>query len=192
VKQLGDSSIEIGRIVSVINDLAVQTDLLAINANIEATRAGESGRGFGIVATEIADLAARSAAATREIASVIEMIQRQTNEVVEAMTHGSAQVVEGSHLARNAKQSAMYGVQVAQQMDGLVKSISETITAQTQTSQSATELVKTLCDRSSHSLETSDRVRNQLQHTIAATETLHASVGQFRVQEVAAPESTPS
>lgn len=191
VKQLGDSSKEIGRVVSLINDLAVQTDLLAINANIEASRAGESGRGFSMVATEIADLAARSAGATREIASMVEMIQRQTNEVVEAMGQGANQVVEGSHLARNAKQTTMHVVHVAQQIDHLVQSISETIAAQTQTSQAVMESAKAIADQSNQTLATSDRVQDQLKQTVEVTETLQTSMGEFKVRGISSPEFTP-
>lgn len=183
VKQLGDSSQQIGRIVSLINDLAVQTDLLAINANIEASRAGEAGRGFGIVATEIGELATRSAAATREIATMIETIQEQTNEVVNVMGHGATQVVEGSHLARNAKQSLIHVVQVSRQIDELVKSISAAIATQTQTSRSLTELIKDMTEMSNRTSSSSHRVSDALRQTVGVAEELKASVDKFKVHE---------
>src|SRR3569832_2916329 len=93
VKHLGESSQEISKVVSLINQIALQTNLLAINAGIEAARAGEEGQGFAVVAEEVGELAARSAAATKEIEQIVESIQKETSDVVEAMEVGTAQVV---------------------------------------------------------------------------------------------------
>lgn len=182
VKQLGESSQQIGRVVSLINDLATQTDLLAINASIEATRAGEHGRGFGIVANEIGELASRSATATREIAALIEATQQQITEVVEAMNRGATQVVEGAHLARNAKQSLIHVVQVSEQMDSLVNSISEAMISQANTSQSVTELIKEVAQVSSLTSDSSVRMSKALRQTVDVAEELQSSVGMFKVQ----------
>lgn len=182
VKQLGESSQQIGRVVSLINDLATQTDLLAINASLEATRAGEHGRGFSIVANEIAELASRSATATREIKAIIETIQQQTGEVVEAMNRGATQVVEGAHLARNAKQSLIHVVQVSQQMDHLVKSISETMASQAVTSRSVTDLIKEVAEVSTRTSDSSLRVSEALRQTVDVAEELQSSVGMFKIQ----------
>ena len=181
VKQLGDSSQQIGRVVSLINDLATQTDLLAINASIEATRAGEHGRGFGIVANEIGELASRSAGATREIAALVETIQQQINQVVEAMHRGATQVVEGAHLARNAKQNLIHVVQVSQQMDSLVNSISEAMVSQANTSRSVTGLIKEVAQVSTLTSDSSVRVSKALRQTIEVAEELQSSVGTFKV-----------
>jgi twitching motility protein PilJ len=182
VKQLGESSQQIGRVVSLINDLATQTDLLAINASIEATRAGEHGRGFSIVANEIAELASRSANATREIAAIIETIQQQTGEVVSTMTHGATQAVESAHSARNAKQSLLHVVQVSQQMDQLVKSISETMAAQAMTSRSVTSLIQEVAEVSNRTSDSSLRVSDALRQTVGVAEELQSSVGMFKIQ----------
>ncbi|BAU10507.1 methyl-accepting chemotaxis protein [Leptolyngbya sp. NIES-3755] len=182
VKQLGESSQQIGRVVSLINDLATQTDLLAINASIEATRAGEQGRGFGIVANEIGELASRSATATREIAALIETTQQQITEVVEAMNRGATQVVEGAHLARNAKQSLIHVVQVSEQMDSLVNSISEAMVSQASTSQSVTELIKEVAQVSTLTSDSSVRVSKALRQTVDVADELQSSVGMFKVQ----------
>ncbi|MCU0548830.1 MAG: methyl-accepting chemotaxis protein [Leptolyngbya sp. Prado105] len=182
VKQLGESSQQIGRVVSLINDLATQTDLLAINASIEATRAGEHGRGFSIVANEIAELASRSANATREITMIIETIQHQTGEVVETMTQGATQAVESAHSARNAKQSLLHVVQVSQQMDQLVKSISETMASQADTSRSVTNLIKEVAEVSTRTSDSSLRVSDALRQTVDVAEELQSSVGMFKIQ----------
>ncbi|MGG6266702.1 methyl-accepting chemotaxis protein [Leptolyngbya sp. AN03gr2] len=182
VKQLGESSQQIGRVVSLISDLATQTDLLAINASIEATRAGEHGRGFGIVANEIGELASRSATATREIAALIETTQQQITEVVEAMNRGATQVVEGAHLARNAKQSLIHVVQVSEQMDSLVNSISEAMISQANTSQSVTELIKEVAQVSTLTSDSSVRVSKALRQTVDVADELQSSVGMFKIQ----------
>ncbi|MBD0362182.1 MAG: GAF domain-containing protein, partial [Coleofasciculus sp. C3-bin4] len=105
VKRLGESSQRISKVASLIDQIALQTNLLAINAGIEAARAGEQGQGFAVVAEEVGQLAARSAAATKEIELIVTNIQQETSEVVEAMELGTTQVVEGTHLVEDAKQS---------------------------------------------------------------------------------------
>lgn len=192
VKELGDSSQQIGRVISLINDLATQTDLLAINASIEATRAGEHGRGFGIVATEIGELASRSTTATREIAALIQTIQEQVTEVVEAMNRGATQVVESAHSARNAKQSLIHVVQVSGQMDGLVNSIAGATLSQTQSFQSLTDLIKEVAEVSTLTSNSSERVSKALRETVTVAEELQSSVGMFKVPAGDRPDQTGS
>jgi len=96
IKQLGESSQEIGDIVSLINDIADQTNILALNAAIQASMAGDAGRGFAVVADEVQRLAERSAAATKQIASLVKTIQTDTNEAVTSMEQTTAEVVKGA------------------------------------------------------------------------------------------------
>lgn len=102
IKRLGESSQEIGDIVSLINDIADQTNILALNAAIQASMAGEAGRGFAVVADEVQRLAERSAAATKQIEQLVKTIQTDTNEAVISMEQTTSEVVRGARLAQDA------------------------------------------------------------------------------------------
>ncbi|HEY9035731.1 MAG TPA: methyl-accepting chemotaxis protein [Pseudomonadales bacterium] len=102
IKRLGESSQEIGDIVSLINDIADQTNILALNAAIQASMAGDAGRGFAVVADEVQRLAERSSAATKQIEALVKTIQSDTNEAVISMEQTTAEVVRGARLAQDA------------------------------------------------------------------------------------------
>lgn len=181
VKRLGESSQQISKVVSLINQIALQTNLLAINAGIEAARAGEEGQGFAVVAEEVGELAARSAAATKEIEKIVENIQQETAEVVEAMELGTTQVVEGTHLVEDAKQSLSQILEVSRQIDVLVQSISSATVSQAETSQAVTELMKEIAKVSERTSNSTRLVSGSLQETVGIAAQLQASVGTFNV-----------
>lgn len=181
VKRLGESSQQISRVVSLINQIAMQTNLLAINAGIEAARAGEEGQGFAVVAEEVGELAARSAAATQEIEKLVDTIQRETSQVVEAMEQSTAQVVEGTHLVEDAKLSLNQIVDVSRQIDVLVQSISEATVSQVETSGVVTELMKQIAQISEQTSQSSRQVSLALRQTVEVAQELQDSVGEFEV-----------
>ncbi|WP_299044276.1 methyl-accepting chemotaxis protein [uncultured Thermosynechococcus sp.] len=181
VKRLGESSQQISKVISLINQIALQTNLLAINASIEAARAGEEGRGFAVVAEEVGELAARSAAATREIEQIVQTIQQETQEVVSAMETGTAQVVEGTRLVEVTKQNLEEIVQVSQHIDELVQSISQATVSQARTSNTVNTLMKDFAKVSEGMSATSKQISESLQATVDMAQELQNSVNIFKV-----------
>ncbi|MEH1941138.1 MAG: methyl-accepting chemotaxis protein [Nostoc sp.] len=181
VKRLGESSQQISRVVSLINQIAIQTNLLAINAGIEAARAGEEGQGFAVVAEEVGELAVRSAAATQEIEQIVENIQRETSEVVQAMEIGTTQVVEGTRIVEEAKLSLSQILDVSSQIDSLVQSISTATASQVETSQSVSHLMKDIAAISKRTSDSSRQVSESLQQTVEISQQLQETVEAFKV-----------
>lgn len=124
IKRLGESSQEIGNIIELINDIAEQTNILALNASIQASMAGEAGRGFAVVADEVQRLAERSTNATKQIEVLVRTIQSDTNETVVSMERSTTDVVGGALLAENAGAALDEIEQVSNQIANLVQNIS--------------------------------------------------------------------
>ncbi|MCU0526785.1 MAG: methyl-accepting chemotaxis protein [Elainella sp. Prado103] len=181
VKRLGESSQQISKVVSLINQIALQTNLLAINAGIEAARAGEEGQGFAVVAEEVGELAARSAAATREIEEIVAAIQRETSHVVEAMEQSTTQVVEGTQLVEDAKLSLSQILAVSRQIDELVQSISSNAVSQAETSSAVSQLMRQIAQVSERTSTSSLQVSHAIRQTVEIAQGLQASVGTFEV-----------
>jgi len=126
IKRLGESSQEIGDIVELINDIADQTNILALNAAIQAAMAGEQGRGFAVVADEVQRLAERSSHATKQIEALVKTIQTDTKEAVISMEQSTSNVVSGAKLAEDAGQALSEIEGVSTQLADLINNISET------------------------------------------------------------------
>ncbi|VAV85242.1 hypothetical protein MNBD_DELTA01-1748 [hydrothermal vent metagenome] len=135
VEALGKSSDEIGAIISVINDIADQTNLLALNAAIEAARAGEQGRGFAVVADEVRKLAEKTTKATKEIADMIKTIQNDTKGAMGSMHEGTKQVEEGVQLASEAGESLQQIVSSVDRVTDMVRQIATAAEEQSATSE---------------------------------------------------------
>jgi twitching motility protein PilJ len=124
IKRLGESSQEIGEIVELISDITEQTNVLALNAAIQAASAGEAGRGFSVVAEEVQRLAERSGEATKQIAAIVKTIQTDTQDAVSAMENSTRGVVEGTKLSDAAGQALQEISSVSTNLASLIESIS--------------------------------------------------------------------
>jgi twitching motility protein PilJ len=124
IKRLGESSQEIGDIVELINDIAEQTNILSLNAAIQATMAGEAGRGFAVVADEVQRLAERSSKATKQIEAIVRTIQNDTNEAISSMEKSTTGVVLGAKLSQDAGTSLEQIETVSNQLAALIDNIS--------------------------------------------------------------------
>ncbi|OGS91367.1 MAG: hypothetical protein A2Z95_08685 [Gallionellales bacterium GWA2_60_18] len=131
IKRLGESSQEIGEIVDLISDITEQTNVLALNAAIQAASAGEAGRGFSVVAEEVQRLAERSAEATKQIGALVKTIQSDTQDAVAAMEKSTQGVVEGAKLSDRAGQSLQEIERVSNELASLIASISVSTQVQT-------------------------------------------------------------
>ena len=126
IKRLGESSQEIGDIVEIINDISEQTNILALNAAIQAAMAGDAGRGFAVVADEVQRLAERSGNATKQIEALVKTIQADTNEAVISMERSTSEVVQGARLAQNAGAALEEIEHVSSSLAKLIQAISDT------------------------------------------------------------------
>ncbi len=150
VKELGKSSNQIGEIIQVIDDIADQTNLLALNAAIEAARAGEQGRGFAVVADEVRKLAERTTKATKEIATMIKQIQKDTGIAVESIESGTKEVDSGKELANKAISA----------LDEIIVSTNDTIDVINQVA-AASEEQSSAAEQISKSIESISNVTNE-------------------------------
>ncbi len=182
VKRLAESSQEISKIVGLISQIASRTNLLALNASIEAARAGDAGRGFAIVADEVRQLADRASKSSREIEQIVLQIQSETGSVMTAMEEGTQQVIQGTRLAEDAKRSLDKIIQVSQQIDGLVSSITAATVEQTDASRQVSQVMQSVELAAQETSQESQRVSASLQNLVGVARDLLNSVEQFRVE----------
>jgi twitching motility protein PilJ len=180
-QSLDESSNQIAKVVSLVQAISLQTNLLAINAGLEASRAGEEGEGFRVVAEQIGKLAKQAVNATHEIEEVLEAVQQNTKEVVEAMEEGKTQVVDSTHTILDARQNLEKIFEMSHQIDEIVQSISDATVSQAQTSKIVTALMQEIATISQHNSDSSRQVSSSLRHTVAIAEKLQQSVGRFKL-----------
>ena len=181
VKRLGESSQKISKVVNLISTFAEQTNLLALNAAIEAANAGEQGRGFAVVADKVRSLARQSAQATAEIESLVKDIQTETNEVVAAMEAGTEQVVTGTQLVDQTRQSLNKITATSAQISALVEAIASAAVAQSQVSESVTQTMSDVAASAQHNSTEATLVATSFKELLTVATELQASAGQFKV-----------
>lgn len=163
IKRLGESSQEIGDIVSLINDIADQTNILSLNAAIQASMAGDAGRGFAVVADEVQRLAERSSAATKQIAALVKTIQTDTNEAVISMEQTTSEVVGGAKRAQDA------GVAL-EEIESVSTSLAELI-------QNISNAARQQAASAGHVSNTMNVIQEITAQTVNSTEQTAASIG---------------
>ncbi len=182
VKRLAESSQEISKIVALISQIASRTNLLALNASIEAARAGDAGRGFAIVADEVRQLADRAAKSSKEIEQIVLQIQGETSSVMVAMEEGTQQVITGTKLAEQAKRSLDDIIQVSNRIDQLVRSITADTVEQTETSRQVAQVMQSVELTAQETSQEAQRVSRSLQNLVGVASDLQTSVERFRVE----------
>ena len=184
MKRLGESAQKISQVVSLIDEIALKTNLLAINASLEANRAGEMGQGFTAVAQQVGSLAEQSAAAAKEIARSIADIQVETQEAIAAMEQGTAEVVDNTRLVETTKDRLADVLNKSQEIDSLMRSISNATNSQAETSQVVATLMQQVTEASEARSMSSRQVAEAMQSTAAVAQSLQSSVEQFKVESV--------
>ncbi|GMW05372.1 MAG: methyl-accepting chemotaxis protein [Gammaproteobacteria bacterium] len=181
IKRLGESSQEIGNIVELINDIADQTNILALNASIQASMAGEAGRGFAVVADEVQRLAERSANATKQIEVLVRTIQADTNEAIVSMERSTTDVVGGALLAENAGAALEEIEQVSSQIASLVQNISNSAREQAGAANAVIRIVEVLQQINSQTASGTSATTDSISKLAELAAQLRRSAAGFRL-----------
>ena len=181
IKRLGESSQEIGEIVELISDITEQTNILALNAAIQAASAGEAGRGFTVVAEEVQRLAERSSEATKQIGAIVKTIQTDTHSAVAAMEKSTEGVVEGARLSDAAGKALTEIETVSNNLARLIQSISAATEAQTQVASTVTKNMQQIQEITSQTTEGTKLTAESVGQLTKLAEELRDSVSGFKL-----------
>ena len=181
IKRLGESSQEIGEIVELISDITEQTNILALNAAIQAASAGEAGRGFTVVAEEVQRLAERSSEATKQIGAIVKTIQTDTNSAVVAMEKSTEGVVEGARLSDAAGKALTEIETVSNSLARLIQSISSATEAQTEVASTVTKNMQQIQEITSQTTEGTKQTAESVGQLTKLSEELRDSVAGFKL-----------
>jgi twitching motility protein PilJ len=181
IKRLGESSQEIGEIVELISDITEQTNVLALNAAIQAASAGAAGRGFTVVAEEVQRLAERSAEATREIAAIVKTIQVDTHDAVAAMEHSTLGVVEGARRSDAAGQSLAEIRAVTNRLAALIETIAADTRIQVGVARNVAAAMESILRITEETSAGTRRTAGSVGELAALADELKGSVADFKV-----------
>ncbi len=181
IKRLGESSQEIGEIIELISDITEQTNVLALNAAIQAASAGEAGRGFSVVAEEVQRLAERSAEATKQIGALVRTIQTDTQDAVVAMEKSTQGVVEGAKLSDAAGQALANIGRVSRTLAELIEQISANTSAQAQSAGGVAKSIEYILEVNEETSTGTRQTASSIQQLSQLAQELKSSVTRFKV-----------
>ena len=181
IKRLGESSQEIGEITELISDITEQTNVLALNAAIQAASAGEAGRGFSVVAEEVQRLAERSAEATKQIGALVRTIQTDTHDAVAAMENSTQGVVEGARLSDAAGAALADISRVSNQLAELIQNISVVTEKHAATASGLAQNIQHILGITEQTQHGTEQTASSIQQLATLAEELRTSVARFRV-----------
>jgi twitching motility protein PilJ len=181
LKRLGESSQEIGEITELISDITEQTNVLALNAAIQAASAGEAGRGFSVVAEEVQRLAERSADATRQIAALVKTIQTDTQDAVAAMEKSTQGVVEGARLSDNAGTALTEIDQVSRRLAELIEQIAQAASREAASASTVADNIQHIFVVTEQTERGTQSTAEQVRALAAMAEELRQSVARFKI-----------
>ncbi len=181
IKRLGESSQEIGSIVELINDISEQTNILALNAAIQAASAGEAGRGFAVVADEVQRLAERASNATKRIETLVQTIQSDTNEAVSSMEQTTAEVVSGARLAEDAGTALGEIERVSTDLSNLIQGISSASQQQSSAASNITQTMNTIQQITLQTSQGANQTAESIGNLAQLAADLRRSVADFKL-----------
>ena len=181
IKRLGESSQEIGSIVELINDIAEQTNILALNAAIQAASAGEAGRGFAVVADEVQRLAERASGATKRIETLVQTIQSDTNEAVSSMEQTTSEVVSGARRAEDAGQALGEIENVSNNLATLIQGISTSARQQSVAASNISSTMNVIQDITSQTSVGASQTAESIGNLAQLAANLRRSVADFKL-----------
>ena len=192
VKELGKSSNKIGEIIQVIEEIADQTNLLALNAAIEAARAGEQGRGFAVVADEVRKLAERTTKATKEIGIMIKQIQKDTQGAVNSMEQGTVEVNTGKELAQKSGESLEKIINGFEKVVEVVNKVASVSEEQSENAEHISQSVETISSLSQESSVGAEQIAQATEDLNHLTENLQDLAQQFIIDDQVTDAETSS